>query len=222
MSKRNIIIALTLLVLAVIAGLVLWNQSKTRQLETATLSRISTATQELRAALVPAADADAAARAQAQIAGAARIDKDLTALRDSATSRIPALAAGADIYLHTTRELLRRQIVMLELRKRIGDGIVAFRDHMLTGNRAAARWTTNAVTLKNRLEQDYREYRRTVDAYATISNSYPEARKALTDLVPPDQLVDAAQVAAASDNALAVAASVTAELDAVRQSAAPR
>ena len=37
------------------------------------------------------------------------------------------------------------------------------------------------MRLKNRLEQDFREFQRTVDAHTRIADSFPEARKALAD-----------------------------------------
>lgn len=216
MNKRNLIIALALLVLAAIVAFVAWNRHQTRQLHDTTLEKISAATRDLRTA------ADPKSSVQIITAGAARVDGDLTALRATATSRILLLAAGADGYLLSARELLRRQAVMLELRDKIGGEIIGFRDHMLSGNRAAASWTTNAVRLKNQMEQNFREFQRTVEAHTKIADGFPDARKALTSLAPEDRLIKDTEIVAVRDAAIAAAKSLAAEVEAARRIAAPR
>jgi hypothetical protein len=141
-------------------------------------------------------------------------------LRGTATGRIPQLAAGADAYLLTAREVLRRQTVMLQLRLKISAGIAAFRAHM--GDRNAADWTTRAVQLKNSLEQDYREFQRTLDAHTKIVESLPEACKGLDTLVPGDRLVSAAEIKSLRDTALTAATALAGEINTVRQPAGPR
>jgi len=216
MNKRNLIIALALLVLVAIVTFVAWNRHQTRQLHDATLEKISAATGDLRTA------ADSKSSVQIITAGAARVDGDLTALRDTATSRILLLAAGADGYLLSARELLRRQAIMRELHDKIGGEIIAFRDHLLAGNRSAASWTTDAVRLKNQMEQDFREFQRTVDAHTKIADSFPEARRALAGLAPEDRLIRDAEIAAMRDTATAAAKSLAADVEAARRIAAPR
>lgn len=222
MSKRNFIIGLALLIIAIIAAYVAWNRHQTKQLQETTLSQIDEATHALRTAMTPPPSANIAEHARAVFAGAARVDEDLAALRDTNTSRVLLLAAGADGYLLTARELLRRQAAMLRLRARINDGIIDFRTHLTTGSRAAADWTTEAVRLKNKLEQDYREYRRTVDAHTTIADGFPDARKALAPLAPEDRLITTAEIAAMREAALASTLALSGEINAVRQLAAPR
>lgn len=216
MNKRNMLIALALLGLAAIFAFVAWDRHQTGQLADATLQKISAATRDLRAA------ANVKVSATVIAASAARIDQDLAALRNASTARILLLAAGADGYLLSARELLRRQAVMLELREKIGGGIIAFRDHLLTGNRAAASWTGEAVRLKNRIEQDFREFQRTVDAHTKIADGFPEARRALAALAPEDQLIKDTEIAAARDAALVAAKALEAEVEATRRIAAPR
>ena len=222
MSTRKALFGLALLVVAAIVAGVSWNRHQTQQLQDTTLARIGAATRALREAAAPAPAMNPAEHAQAISASAARVDQDLTALRDAATGRILLLAAGADDYLLTTRELLRRQAAMLQLRAKVGEELGAFRTHMVTGNRAAADWTAEAVRLKNRLEQDYRELQRTVDAHTKIADSFPAARKPLETLTPENVLIGAAEITAMRDAALAAATTLTSEVNAARQLAAPR
>ena len=222
MSKRNLLIGLGLLVLAAIAGSVAWDRHQTRLLQDATLARIGEATRALREAAAPAPGVAAPDHARAVAAGAARIDGELAALRNAATGRILLLASGADGYLLTAREVLRRQAAMLQLRASISEGVAAFRAHLTGGNRAAADWNSAAVRLKNRLEQDYREFQRTVDAHTKIVDSLPEARQALARLAPENLLIRTKEITALRENALAAAAALTGEVSAARQLAAPR
>ena len=222
MSKRKLLIGLGLQVLAAIAGSVAWDRYQTRLLQDATLARIGEATRALREAAAPAPGVAAPDHARAVAAGAARIDGELAALRNAATGRILLLASGADGYLLTAREVLRRQAAMLQLRASISEGVAAFRAHLTGGNRAAADWNSAAVRLKNRLEQDYREFQRTVDAHTKIVDSLPEARQALARLAPENLLIRTKEITALRENALAAAAALTGEVSAARQLAAPR
>lgn len=222
MNKRNLLIGLVLLAVAAVAAYVAWDRHQTRQLQDATLAKISEATRALRVALAPMPAPDAAAYARAVAANTARVEQDLAALRDTRTSRILMLAAGADGYLLSARELLRRHTVMLELRDRIGGEIITFRDHLMTGNRAAASWTTEAVRLKNQMERDFREFQRTVDAHTRIADGFPDARKALAGLAPEDLLIKDSEIAAARDAALAAAKALAAEVGDSQRIAAPR
>jgi hypothetical protein len=215
MSKRNMLLGLVLLFIAAIVAAVAWDRQQTRKLHDVTLARIDTATRALRDAAVATP-----AGSSAVAAGAERIDRELTALRDTATGRIQLLAAGADGYLLTVRELLRRQVKMLELRTKIDAGIAAFRAHM--ADRSSADWTGQAVQLKNSLEQDYREFQRTLDAHGKIADSLPEARKALETLAPGDLLVTPAEIKSLRENTLSAATMLSKEISAVRQLAAPR
>lgn len=219
MSKRNMLFGLTLLVLAAIAAGLAWDRHQTRLLREATLARIDTATRALRDVAVPAPAT--AEHAGAVAASATRIDQELMALRGTATGRITQLAAGADGYLLTAREVLRRQAVMLQLRIKIGEGITTFRTHM-TGNRGSADWTSKAVQLKNGLEQDYREFQRTVDAHTKITDSLPEAHKALDTLAPENLLLRQTEIKSLRETALTAATALAGELAAARQLAAPR
>ncbi len=209
MHKRNIYIGLGLLIAAAIVAFFVWDRHQTSQLQNATLSQIGGATRALRAAMAPAANAHAIS------ASAVQVDQDLTALRHSGTTRIRALAAGADGYLVTAREVLRRQAAMRELRSRIAAEIVAFRDH-LARNRSAANWTAEAVRLKNQLEQNFREHQRTVEAHTRIADSFPDARKALAALVAEDQLIGVTEISALREAALAAAKTLATEMETLR------
>ncbi len=219
MNKNHLLMAAAVLVITAVAGYAVWDRHQTKTLQDATLTRIDNATQALRTALAPAQDPIA----QSQVVAAAveRVEQDLSALRATATSRILLLGAGADTYLHTTRELLKRQAAVLVLDTSVRNGIAAFRDH-LAGSRAASNWAGDAVRLKNRLEQDFREYQRAVDAHTGIADGYADAHKALAGLVAEGRVPAAAEITAARDRTIAAAKVLTAEMEAARRMAAPR
>jgi hypothetical protein len=218
MNNRKMLFAVVLLALAAIAAGLVWDRHQTRLLQETTLARIDAATRALRDVTVPAPAT--AEQASAVAASTERIEQELTALRGTATGRIPQLAAGADGYLLTAREVLRRQTMMLQLQLKISAGIAAFRAHM--GDRSAADWTTRAVQLKNGLEQDYREFQRTFEAHSKIVESLPEACKGLDTLVSEDRLVSAAEIKSLRETALTAATALAGEINAARQLAAPR
>lgn len=221
MNKRNVLIGLALLVLAAVAAYIGWDRHQTRQLQDATLAKIDTATRALRDAGKPSS-APLTEQAQRITGSATQVDTALDALRDTGTTRISQLAAGADSYLLTVRELLRRQAAMLKYRASISVDILALREHLLTANRAAASWTSRAVQIKNRLEQNFREFQRTVDAHTTIIDGMPEVRRTLMPLMAENRLVSDAETAAMRKDALDAAKTLTEEVHAVRQIAAPR
>ena len=220
MKKSYLFIGAAALVIAAAAAWIAWDRHQTKTLQDATLARIDRATQALRSVLAPSNDP--LAQSQAIAATAERVDADLDALRATETSRILLLGAAADTYLHGTRELLKRQAAMLMLDTSVRNGILAFREHLLGGNRAAPDWTGTAVRLKNRLEEDFREYDRAAGAYGKIADGLPDARKALTDLAPENRLITVEEIAALRAAAPGAAKSLTAEVEAARRIAVPR
>ena len=219
MNKNHLLMGAAALIVAAVAGYVVWDRHQTKTLQDATLARIDNATQALRTALAPSNDP--VAQSQVVAAAVERVDQDLSALRATSTSRILLLGAGTDTYLHTTRELLKRQAAVLVLDTSVRNGITAFRGH-LTGNRGAANWTGEAVRLKNRLEQDFREYQRAVTAHTSIADGYADAHKALAGLVAESRIPPTAEITAARDRTTAAARTLTAEVEATRRMAAPR
>lgn len=219
MKRNHLAIGIIILVIAAAAGYVAWDRHQTKILLDATLARIDHATQALRNALAPSTDP--VAKSQAVSAAADRIENDLAALRAADTSRILLLGAGADTYLHSARELLKRQAALLVLDSGLRHGIAAFRDHLRSADRGAT-WGTTAVQQKNRLEQDFREYRSASDAHARIIDGLPDALKALAGLAPENSLVTAAEMAGLRTAALSSAAVITSEMEALRRIAAPR
>jgi len=219
MKKNHLLIGVIVLILAGALGYYAWDRHQTGKLRATTLEKITGATQSLRTLLAPAADT--VAQSQAVAAAAERVDRDLLALRAVNTSRILLLGAGADTYLHATLELLKRQAALLMLDSGLRHGISAFRDH-LDGNRSAPGWTSTAVQQKNRLEQDYREYRSTLDAHARIIDGLPDALKTLAPQVPEKNLVTTNEIAGLRAAVATSAAAISTEMETLRRITAPR
>ncbi len=219
MKKNYLLIGAVALIIAAITGYVTWDRHQTKKLHDTALTHIDNATQALRTALAPADDPIA----QSQVVAAAieRVDQELTALRAATTSRILLLGAGADTYLHTIRELLKRQASVLVLDTSVRNGITALRSH-LSSSRAAPNWASEAVRLKNRLEQDFREYQRAVDAHTNIADGYADAHKALAGLIAEVRIPATAEITAARDRTSAAGKALTAEMAAARRATAPR
>ncbi len=219
MKRNHLVIGIIILVITAAAGYALWNRHQTTLLRDATLARIDHATQALRNTIAPSTDP--VAKSQAVSAAVDRIDSDLAALRAADTSRILLLGAGADTYLHSVRELLKRQAALLVLDSGLRHGITAFRDHLRSENRGAT-WGATAVQQKNRLEQDFREYRSAFDAHTRIIDGLPDALKTLSAQAPEITLPSAAEVANLRSATMASAAAITSEMETLRRIAAPR
>lgn len=219
MKTNHLIIGVIVLIVAGALGYYAWDSHQTGKLRAATLEKIAGATLALRTLLAPVADP--VAQSQAVAAAAERVDRDLIALRAVNTSRILLLGAGADTYLHATRELLKRQAALLVLDSGLRHGISAFRD-LLGGNRSAPGWASTAVQQKNRLEQDYREYRSTLEAHARIIDGLPDAIKALAPQIPDKDLVTTTEIAGLRAAVASSSAAISAEMEALRGIAAPR
>lgn len=221
-SHKQWIVGGSLLVLAILAGTVAWSRQQTRLQQEATQARITEASRLLRETITAPTAGDLTALSQAASDAAARADAALSAQRSADTGRILLLGTAADTYLHATRELLRREATLLQLRIKVGADIAAFQQHMLAGNRAAPEWTSGAVRLKNAVEQDYREFQRTLDAHGKLADAWPEARQALAALVTPELPVSNTQVVAAREAAVAAGRELARAVEATRQLAAPR
>jgi hypothetical protein len=170
-------------------------------------------------------DSDAAA---ANPESARRLDQHVDAvnghllkLRAMDTAAIEGFAAAADDYLLTTREILRRRASDYRYRMALSESTRALRDHMRSDNHTGA-WVTHAVQMKDRMEADYRDYRLTTEALATLLELFPDSRARLVPYMDPALLADESVVSAARSRALESFRKKTADVERVGQLSAYR
>ena len=113
---------------------------------------------------------------------AAAVDRRLQQLKSLNGAPDFQLFDAADSYVVTVREILRRQAASNRHRLALSEGLAALRLHMQADNRAAA-WVKEAVTAKERVDQDYREYRVSTETFSTVLGTLTPAQAKIATYV---------------------------------------
>lgn len=137
-------------------------------------------------------------------------------LHDMDVAPVEALAGAADDYVLTSREILVRWASSHRYRVKLSGSIAALRNHMRADDRTGA-WVSDAIRAKERVEEDYRDYRIATSALGNLLASYPDSRAKMAPYVDPEVLTDEALVEAARKQALAVSRQTADEIETVRQ-----
>ena len=116
-------------------------------------------------------------------------DQSLMKLHDIEAAPIEELAAAADEYLLTAREILRRRAAEYRYRGQVTESIGALRAHMRADNRTGT-WICQAVRHKTQLEAEFRRYRITAATLASLLQEYSAARARIATHVDPSRLWD--------------------------------
>jgi hypothetical protein len=113
----------------------------------------------------------------------------VSTLRSLDTSSVTALADAADDALITTREIMRRQVNIERSRAAVSLDIEQLARHLQT-DRGAKDWTRDAVRIKGALDKDLREYRISVESYATLLDSLSTSQARLAPYLAHTRPVD--------------------------------
>ena len=131
------------------------------------------------------------------------------------------LADAADDYVLTSREILLRRASSQRIRLKLSGSIEALRNHMRADNRSGA-WVREAIRAKERVEEDYRDYRLTVGALARLLESFPASQAKMVVHIDAALLADLALVEEAREEALRASRQAAEEIAKVRQLTAYR
>jgi len=145
----------------------------------------------------------------------------LMGLRSLDIAPIGELADAADDYVLTSREILLRRASSQRIRLKLSGSIEALRNHMRADNRTGA-WVSEAIRAKERVEEDYRDYRLTVGALARLLESFPASQAKMVAHVDAALLADLALVEEAREEALRASRQAAEEIAKVRQLTAYR
>jgi hypothetical protein len=152
----------------------------------------------LRAGLAGATAAAPAAGAEktGEIEGrAAAVDRNYSELRRMDADALGELAGLADDYILTSREVLRRIAITHRAQLGLAASSAALHDHMRS-DRGHATWPAAAVRLKDRVDQDYRNYRLAAEALLPLLDSLPASQARIDSHLGQEASVEAALVAA--------------------------
>lgn len=134
---------------------------------------------------------------------------------------IGELAGVVDDYVLTSREILIRRASSHRYRLKLSGSIQTLRNHMRTDDRTGA-WVSEAIRAKERVEEDYRDYRLAINALGTLLGSYPAALTKLAPHVEAALLVDESLIEEAHRRALEAATQTADEIEKARQLASYR
>lgn len=133
----------------------------------------------------------------------AKVDAHLKALRAMDAGAYDDFARAADDYLLTVREILRRVAADHRHRAELVESVRGLQAHMRADNRTGA-WITQAVQKRERVETEYRAYRKTAEALAGLLGQYAESRHRLAQHIDPALLPDDGLAGAARERVLAI------------------
>jgi hypothetical protein len=146
---------------------------------------------------------------------AVAVDRHLQKLRNIDTSdgaALGALADAADDYLLTSREILLRRASSQRYRVKFSDDLRQLRHHMRADNRTGA-WITAAVRAKERVDEDYRDFRIASTALVTLIDSFPAAQAKIAPHVDAARRINDAVVATARERMVAASQATARELE---------
>jgi len=215
-----------LVALLIASALGTWGVSAYRkqQLQKNVAALVGDSNRRLEAAL--ALETDAAAVPSPQTVAqldehAQEVDRHVMQLHDLGESSNRPLAAAADEYLLTVRQILRQQAASHRYRLQVAASEAALREHMRAAGRRSGAWIDQAVRLKERMERNYFDYRVSAEALERLLASYPGARKGISAQLRAPLLGDEV-VEAARKRASATHKRIAANVEQARQLAAVR
>jgi hypothetical protein len=183
MNRRTLVVVGA--IIAVVVGYLGYGAYKSREAQQTAMSGITDASARLREALT--LEAGPAAPNRAQMVGkldehAATVDRAVQALKRVDASRHQALVDAADDYLITAREILKRQADTHRHRLAWNESWGALRQHIRNDNRTGA-WVKQAVKVKERANQDFRNYLLAAEAFGKLVESLPASQKKIEPYV---------------------------------------
>ena len=221
--------AIKAVVIILIAGVVTaalawaYSEHRKRELREVVVALVADTSLRLRDALSIEADPTTANRPETGRLDAhvATVERHLVMLQDKDSPSIGALAEAANDYVLTVREILRRQASSHRYRLQLSANLLALRNHMRADDRSGS-CVPAAVQAKERVEEDYRNYKLAIDALGKLLESYPASRAKMAPHVSAALLADESLVAAARKRALDDSRRTADEIEQARQLAAYR
>lgn len=214
-KTKTVVIALAAAVATSAFGYWGYGELREQQLRNEVTALVTDASLRMQAALsAEAVDDPAILRRFYEHAEA--VDADFRKLHDADVTAVADLAYAADDYLLTSREILLRWASSQRYRLELSGSIKALQKHMRADNRTGA-WVSEAIRAKERVEDDYRDYNRAVNALSTLLGTFPASREKMAPYMDAALLADERLVQAAREQALAASSQAADEVDRIRQ-----
>jgi hypothetical protein len=218
-------IALVVVVIASAAGYWGAGEYRKRSMQNAVTEMVSDTTSRLRDAL--GADARTPAASPLELAATLdnqsnEVDKRLEALRrlDGAPNR--PLFDAAELYIVTSRELLRRKASTYRHATELSRSRKVLHGFMQDASRRSPTWIKQTMRAKEEFEKDAFNYRIAVDAIVKLLESFPDTRAKLAPHLDSRLLLDENLRAKAHEAAREASKQITDEVEQARRFAALR
>lgn len=226
MIPKFAIKAVVIILIAVVVTAALgwaYSEHRKRELHDTVLALVKDTSLQLREAL----NVDAGSAAANPETGrkldehVATVERHFLQLRSMDTDSVRELAEAADDYLLTAREILRRQASSYRYRLQLAESLKALRNHMHADDRSES-WVQEAVRAKERVDQEYREYRLPAEALAKLLESFPVSRAKIAPHVDAALLPDGSLVETAHRRTLEAVRQAADEIEKAKQLASYR
>jgi hypothetical protein len=218
-------IALVAVMIASVAGYWGVGEYRKRTMQTAVTEMVSDTTARLRDAL--SADARTPTPSPLDLATSLdnqsnEVDKRLEALRrlDGAPNR--PLFDAAELYIVTSRELLRRKASTYRHALQLSSSRKVLHGFMQDASRRSPTWIKQTMRAKEEFEKDAFNYRIAVDAIVKLLESFPDTRAKLAPHLDSRLLLDENVRAKAHEAAREASKQITDEVERARGFAALR
>ncbi len=220
MKTKAAAIVLVVLVVTTALGYWAYGEYQKRQQYLAAVALVKDTSLRLRDALN--LEADPASASKPEIVrklstDAADVDQRFQALHRGNTTPDQDWASAVEDYVLTIRQILQYQTSSHQHHLHVIGDIEVLRQHMLKGDRGSASWIPEAIRAKDRLETDFRDYRRAVEAFDSLLGSYADALEKLGRHIDSTALVNQTLVTAARTQALEALKQTANEIGNTRQ-----
>lgn len=116
-----------------------------------------------------------------------RVDANLQAVK---APRVPELAAAAEQYLHTVREIVRRRVASEKLAQEAAQSRQAMAGHLARASSRNSAWIHQATELRKALDRAHFDLGLSLKALDELLRDVPQVTRGL----PPDAVIDSATV----------------------------
>lgn len=218
-SSKKIAVMTLVVILATLVIWLVYNGHKKRELRNTVIELVRDSGARLKEAL----QAEAGTQATKTPGPAGRLDGDFKAveqhlaqLRGMNADSIGVLAGVADDYLLSCREILLRVAASHRYRMLFSESSQALREHMGADNGTAS-WIGQAIRGKERVEQDYHDYKLAIEALDKLLESLPDTQTRVAPYAGPGQLIEPSMIDNARKQMLGKLKQATGEIENIRQ-----
>jgi len=218
MTKSSYLkIGIAAAVLAVALALAWWGHRayKKNELHRDVIALVQDSTSRLQEALgLMTAGVEVRGRLEASFTA---LQGDVEKLQAMDASLNPPLVRAADAYITDVHALLRRQLATHAGRDAVRADVKEIAEHLRSAGARSADWIKQALTLKQRLDKNYFDYRFAAGGLEKSLRALHDTRKGLEPFVAPTLLIYASLLSSAEKQLLEVSEQLKQQVENARK-----